>query len=418
MTYSTDWSAYVGGALVESFADAWILGGARTPFVDYNGALGLVSATDLGIHAARAALARSGLEPARLGATIAGSCAQTSFDAFFFPRHVGLFSGMKDDRTALGINRLCTTGFEAIAQASRGVSAGQYEAALSVGAESMSRNPVAAYTHRAGFRMGQVEFKDFLWESLFDTAGGCGMGTTAENLAQAYGITRPEVDAFAARSFARALAAVESGKFGEEIAPITNAEFAATGLKSRGIKLPRGVQQVERDTHIRPTPIEVLAKLGPAFGGVQTGGNSSAIVDGAAAVVITNGALAKQGKPLGRVVAVATAGVPAQVMGIGPVPAGLALLGKLGLSIQDIAVVEVNEAFAAQAESVRRGLGVAEDRFNVNGGAIAFGHPLAATGIRCVYSALLELKRRGGRYAMAGACAGGGQGMMVLVEAA
>jgi acetyl-CoA C-acetyltransferase len=151
---------------------------------------------------------------------------------------------------------------------------------------------------------------------------------------------------------------------------------------------------------------------------VQTGGNSSAIVDGAAAVVVTNGALAKQGKPLGRVVAVATAGVPAQVMGIGPVPAGLALLAKLGLHAGDLDLVEINEAFSSQAESVRRGLGVAEDRFNVNGGAIAFGHPLAATGIRCVYSALMELQRRGGRYAMAGACAGGGQGMMVLVEAA
>ena len=417
MTHSTDWSAYVGGALVERFADAFILAGARTPFVDYHGALGLVSATDLGIHAARAALARSGLEGKRIGTTIAGSCAQTSFDAFFYPRHVGLFSGMANDRPALGVNRLCTTGFEAIAQAARGVSDGHYEAALAVGAESMSRNPVAAYTHRGGFRLGQVEFKDFLWESLFDTAAGCGMGQTAENLAKAYGISRAEVDAYAVRSFARALAAVESGKFGEEIAPVVNAEFTAEGLKPRSLKLPRGVKEVAGDTHIRPTPLEVLAKLGPAFGGVQTGGNSSAIVDGAAAVVVTNGAVAKQGKPLGRVVAVASAGVPAEVMGIGPVPAGLALLGRLGLGINDISLVEVNEAFGAQAESVRRGLGVAEDRFNVNGGAIAFGHPLAATGIRCVYSVLMELRRRGGRYALAGACAGGGQGMMVLVEA-
>ena len=418
MTYSTDWSAYVPGALVETFADAFIVAGARTPFVDYNGALALVSPTDLGIHAARAALARSGLEPKRLGTTIAGSCAQASFDAFFYPRHVGLFAGMANDRPALGVNRLCTTGFEAIAQAARGVSMGQYEAALAVGAESMSRNPVAAYTHRGGFRMGQVEFKDFLWESLFDTAGGCGMGQTAENLAQAYGIDRATTDTYAARSFARALAAVEAGRFSEEIAPVTNAEFAADGLKPRALKLPRGVKEVAQDTHIRPTPMEILAKLSPAFGGVQTGGNSSAIVDGAAAVVVANGALAKQGKPLGRVVAVATAGVPAQVMGIGPVPAGLALAAKLGMAMADIDLVEVNEAFSSQAESVRRGLGVAEDRFNVNGGAIAFGHPLAATGIRCVYSALMELKRRGGRYAMAGACAGGGQGMMVLVEAA
>ena len=246
MTYSTDWSAYVPGALVETFSDAFIVAGARTPFVDYNGALGLVSATDLGIHAARAALARSGLEGKRLGTTIAGSCAQTSFDAFFYPRHVGLFAGMANDRPALGVNRLCTTGFEAIAQAARGVSMGQYEAALAVGAESMSRNPVAAYTHRGGFRMGQVEFKDFLWESLFDTAGGCGMGQTAENLAQAYGIDRATTDTYAARSFARALAAVEAGRFSEEIAPVTNAEFAADGLKPRDIAGVEGVAGGER----------------------------------------------------------------------------------------------------------------------------------------------------------------------------
>jgi acetyl-CoA C-acetyltransferase len=277
---------------------------------------------------------------------------------------------------------------------------------------------VAAYTHRGGFRLGQVEFKDFLWEALFDTAGPCAMGDTAENLAKAYGIDRAGADAYAARSFARALAAVEAGKFAEEIAPVVNAEFTAQGLKPRHLKLPRNAKEVATDTHIRPTPLEVLAKIPPAFGGVQTGGNSSAIVDGAAAVVVANGALAKQGKPLGRVLAAATAGVPAQVMGIGPVPAAHGLLKKLGMSIGDIDLVEVNEAFAAQVESVRRALGVAEDRFNVNGGAIAFGHPLAATGVRCTLSALMELRRRGGRYALAGACAGGGQGMMLLVEAA
>jgi acetyl-CoA C-acetyltransferase len=382
MTKTPDWSAYAKGAIIEEFADAWITGAARTPFVDYNGALGLVSPTDLGIHAARAALARSSLDPRRLGTTIAGCCAQASFDALFFARHIGLYAGMSDDKPALGVHRLCTTGFEAIAQAARGVSAGHYEAALSVGTESMTRTPVAAYTHRGGFRLGQVEFKDFLWEALFDTAGPCAMGDTAENLAKAYGIDRAGADAYAARSFARALAAVEAGKFAEEIAPVVNAEFTAEGLKPRSLKLPRNVKEVAADTHIRPTPLEVLAKIPPAFGGVQTGGNSSAIVDGAAAVVVTNGALARQGKPLGRVLAAATAGVPAQVMGIGPVPAAQALLQKRGMSIGDIDLVEVNEAFAAQVESVRRALGVAEDRFNVNGGpspsAIPWAPPACA----------------------------------------
>ncbi len=417
MTYGTDWSAYTKGAIVETFSDAWVMAGARTPFVDYNGALGLVSPTDLGIHAARAALARAGIAGDRIGNTVAGCCAQASFDALFFARHIGLFAGMADDKPALSVHRLCTTGFEAIAQAARGTSAGHYEAALAVGTESMTRTPVASYTHRGGFRLGQVEFKDFLWEGLTDSAA-CAMGQTAENLAAAYGLDRAAVDAYAARSFARAQAAVAAGKFAEEIAPVVEAKFEAAGLTPRILRLPRGVKEVAADTHIRPTPLEVLAKLPAVFGGVQTGGNSSAIVDGAAAVVVVNGAVAKAGKPLGRVVASAAAGVPAHVMGIGPVPAGLALLAKLGLSIGDIDLVEVNEAFAAQVESVRRGLGVAEDRFNVNGGAIAFGHPLAATGVRCSLSALLELKRRGGKYALVGACAGGGQGMMLLLEAA
>lgn len=413
-----DWSDFAAGALVERFADAWIAGAARTPFVDYNGALQLVSPTDLGIHAARAAIARSGIDPARLGATWAGNCAQASFDAYFLPRHVGLYAGMRNDRPALGVHRLCTTGFETIVQAARAVSTGQIEAGLAVGAESMSRNPVAAYTHRSGFRMGQVEFKDFLWEALLDTATQTTMGDTAENLARLHGIGREETDAFAVRSFERALAAQAAGRFAEEIEPVADVEFAMPGLKPRGIRLPRGSGPIERDSHVRPTPIEVLAKISPAFGGVQTGGNSSAIVDGAAAAVVASGRVAAGGRSLGRVVAAATAGVPPEVMGIGPVPAALALLRDQGLSMGDIDLVEVNEAFGAQAEAVRRSLGVREDRFNVNGGAIAFGHPLAATGIRCTLSALLELRRRGGRRALVGACAGGGQGMMLLLEVA
>lgn len=416
-----DWTRHAEAAIVETYADATVLAGARTPFVDYNGALAQVSPTDLGIHAARAALARSGLDPARLGTTVAGNCIQASYDTLFFARHIGLYAGMRDDRPAHGVQRLCTTGFEAIAQGARLTSAGLAEAVLCVGTESMSRAPVAAFTLRGGFGLGQVEFKDMLWEALLDTGCGTAMGGTAENLARIYGISREEVDAYAAETFARAVAAQQAGRFAEEIAPVTEQVFEGPGLKPRKLKLPRKVAEVATDTHIRPTPVEVLAKLAPVFGGVQTGGNSSAIVDGAAAVVVTTGRVASGGAaggaaPLGRVVASAVAGVPAEVMGIGPVPATMALLRRMGLSVEDIGLFEINEAFGAQVEAVRRALGVPRERFNVNGGAIAFGHPLAATGVRCVLSLMMELRRRGLKRGIAGACAGGGQGMAVLVE--
>ncbi|MBK1658915.1 thiolase family protein [Paracraurococcus ruber] len=414
-----DWTRHAEGALLERFADAVLVAGARTPFVDFNGALALVSPTDLGIHAARAAIARAGIDPARIGLTVAGNCIQASFDSLFYARHIGLYAGMRDDRPAHGVQRLCTTGFEAIAQGARATSTGQAEAALCVGTESMSRAPVASFTSRGGFGLGQVEFKDFLWEALFDTGCATAMGGTAENLARLYAVTREETDAYAAESFARALAAVAAGRFAEEIAPVTEQVFEGPGLKARKLSLPRKVEQVAADTHIRPTPPEALAKLKPVFGGVQTGGNSSAIVDGAAAVVVTTARAAQGGgaAPLARVTAACAAGVPAEVMGIGPVPATMALLRGVGLGIGDIDLFEINEAFGAQAESVRRALGVPQDRFNVNGGAIAFGHPLAATGVRCVLSLAMELRRRGLKRGIAGACAGGGQGMAVLVEA-
>ncbi|MEN0075311.1 MAG: thiolase family protein [Paracraurococcus sp.] len=422
MADAPDWSRYAEGAIVETFADATLVAGARTPFVDYNGALALVSPTDLGIHAARAAIARAGIDPARIGVTVAGNCTQASFDSLFFARHIGLYAGMPDDRPAHGVQRLCTTGFEAIAQGARATSAGQVEAALCIGTESMSRAPVVSYTSRGGFGLGQVEFKDFLWEALFDTGCGLPMGSTAENLSRLHKVSREETDAYAAESFARALAAQQAGRLAEEIAPVTEQVFEGKGLKPRRLALPRKLAEVAADTHVRPTPIEALAKLKPVFGGVQTGGNSSAIVDGAAAVVVTTGSVAASlgggAAPLGRVVAACAAGVPAEVMGIGPVPATIALLRRLGLGIGDIDLFEINEAFGAQAEAVRRALGVEHARFNVNGGAIAFGHPLAATGVRCVLSVMMELRRRGLKRGIAGACAGGGQGMAVLVEAA
>jgi acetyl-CoA C-acetyltransferase len=268
-----------------------------------------------------------------------------------------------------------------------------------------------------GFRMGSVDFKDFLWEALRDPAADVTMGDTAENLARQYQITRPEVDAFAARSFERALAAQQSGFLAGEIAPIKSEAFERKGLQARGLKL-KGAKELAADTHVRPSPLEALAAIRPAFGGVQTGGNSSAIVDGAAAALVASSNYAgRAGKPaLARIVAGATVGVPPDVMGIGPVPAIKAVLARAGLRLFDIDRFEINEAFGAQVMACARELGLDEGKLNVNGGAIAIGHPLGATGVRLAITLARELKRAQLRYGIASACIGGGQGIALLIE--
>ncbi|MCI0435147.1 MAG: thiolase family protein [Gemmatimonadetes bacterium] len=398
--------------------DAWLLAGVRTPFVDYVQSLALVSPIDLGIKVAREALARSGIPATETGTVIAGSMAQASFDTYVMPRHIGLYAGVPTEVPAHMAQRVCGTGFEVISQAADALTLGRADLALCVGAESMSRNPVAAYTHRAGFRMGQVEFKDFLWEALLDTAVDDTMGGTAERLARQYGIARAEADAFAARSFARAVAAQADEFLAGEICPLQDEVFAVDGFKPRGIRLRGREKTVSADTHVRPSPVEVLAGIKPAFGGVQTGGNSSAIVDGAAAVLVGSARYAaRRGlKPLARLVAAATAGVPPEIMGIGPVAAIRALLAAVNLELADIDRVEINEAFAAQVLACVRELGLDESRLNVNGGAIAIGHPLGATGIRLTLTLARELRRAGLRYGIASACIGGGQGIAILVE--
>lgn len=400
------------------FDDAWLLGGARTPFVDYRGALSEISPIDLGIKAARAAVARTGVDPADIGTTIAGSMAQASFDAYVTPRHIGLYAGAPTEAPAHLVQRICGTGLEVIAQAADTVSLGRVELALAAGTESMSRNPVAAYTHRNGFAMGKVEFKDFLWEALYDPAACVNMGDTAENLARQYGISRERVDRFAARSFERALVARDEGRLAEEIVPLVSENFAVDGLETRSLRLPRGIEEVTVDSHIRPSPVAVLAKLRPAFGGVQTGGNSSAIVDGAGAVLVASSAYAhaKGLVPLARVVASAAVGVPPHIMGIGPAPAIRAVLEAADLTLEQIGRIEINEAFGAQILACIDELGLDEDRLNVNGGAIAIGHPLGATGIRLALTLALELRRSGTRYGIASACIGGGQGIALLLE--
>jgi acetyl-CoA C-acetyltransferase len=404
--------------LAQSYEDIWLLDGVRTPFADYMGALADVSPIDLGIKVAREVLKKAGIPAADIGTVVAGNMAQASYDAYMLPRHVGLYAGVPVEVPAHLVQRVCGTGIEAIMQAAGQIAMGQTEAGLVVGAESMSRNPVAAYTHRNGFRMGQVEFKDFLWEALIDPAPGIMMGDTAENLAREYQITREEVDQYAAESFDRAVKAKAEGYFKDEIAPVTSEEFALPGYNSRGIKMNRKTPEIAEDSHVRLSPVETLAKIRPAFGGVQTGGNSSAVVDGAAAAIVVSGNYLKSKgrKPLGRVVAGASIGVRPEVMGIGPVPAIQALCAKAGITVDQIDRFEINEAFGAQVMACMRALNIPREKLNVNGGAIAIGHPLGATGVRLSVTVARELQRSGLRYGVASACIGGGQGIALLIE--
>jgi len=406
------------GGFFVAYDDVWLLAGIRTPFADYNGVLGLVSPLDLGIKVGREVLQRSGTSPADVGAVIAGSVAPASFDAYLLPRHIGLYAGVPVDRPALLVQRICGTGFEAVAQAADAITVGKIDLGLCVGAESMSRNPIAAFTHRSGFRMGQVEFKDFLWEALLDPAPGLTMGETAEKLAGMYKITREDADRFAEMSFSRALAAQKSCFLSGEIAPVASETFAANGYAVRGIQLPKGVDKLDTDTHIRPSSYESLAKIRPAFGGVQTGGNSSGIVDGAAAALVASGSYVRScgAKPLARLVAAATVGVPPETMGLSPATAIRKLLEGVRLDLSAIDRLEINEAFAAQIIAVERELHLDRSKLNVNGGAIAIGHPLAATGIRLTTTLARELVRSKLRYGVASACIGGGQGIALLLE--
>ena len=403
-----------------AFNDVWILGGVRTPMVDYCGSLGHISPTDLGIKAAREALLRTGVPAAHIGSVITGNMAPGDFDQFFLPRHIGLYAGVPLEVPAIMTQRICGTGFELFRQAGEQIEAGACDTALVVGTESMTRNPIAAFDHRTGFKLGaSVGFKDYMWEALKDPAAGINMIQTAENLAKKYAISRDEVDAFASASFAKAVAAQACGFLAGEIVPVVTEKFEIEGYQARGIKLQGKLTEVTADTHPRLSPAEVLAKLRPVYeGGVQTGGNSAALVDAAAACVVASGVYAKaQGKqPLARVVAAAAVGVPPEIMGIGPAPAIRLLLERAGLKLSDIGRFEINEAQGAQTLAVGHELGLDLNKLNVNGGAIALGHPLAATGVRLTLTLARELQRSGLRYGISSACVGGGQGIALLIE--
>jgi acetyl-CoA C-acetyltransferase len=403
-----------------SFEKVWILDGVRTPMVDLNGAFAGLSPIDMGIKVAREILARTQIPAREVGSVIAGSMAQASFDAYMLPRHIGLYAGVPIEVPALQAARICGTGFELFRQAGDQIERGYTDLALCVGTESMSRNPIAAYTHRSGFRLGApVEFKDFLWEALDDPAPDISMIQTAENLAKQYGISRAAVDEFAAASFERALAAQAAGYFTGETVTVTNERFALPGYEDRGIELPRKTGEVFLDTHPRPSPFEALQKLKPVYGGgVQTAGNSSAVVDAAAAGLVADSArLASWGRPaLAQLRAAVAVGVAPEIMGIGPAPAIRLLLNRCGLRLDDIGLFEINEAQGAQTLAVARELELDLARLNVHGGAIALGHPLAATGVRLTITLGRSLKARNLRYGIAAACVGGGQGMALLLE--
>ena len=415
-------SAYPG--LFNAFSDIWILDGLRTPLVDYCGALGHISPTDLGIKAARAVLRRSGVAGEQIESVLTGNMAPGDFDQFFLPRHIGLYAGVPLTVPALMAQRICGTGFELFRQAGEQIQGGGCQTALLVGTESMTRNPIAAFEHRTGFKLGaEVAFKDYMWEALKDPAAGINMIQTAENLAQQYGITREQVDEFAAHSFAKAVAAQQAGFHAGEIVPVVSEQFELEGHVTRSIRLQGKATEVSQDTHPRSSPVEVLAKLRAVYeGGVQTGGNSSALVDAAAASVVSSGGYARQWseaqgkKPLARLLGAAVVGVPPATMGIGPAPAIRLLLARAGLKLAQIDRFEINEAQGAQTLAVGRELGLDLNKLNVNGGAIALGHPLAATGVRLTITLTRELQRSGLRYGVASACIGGGQGIALLLE--
>ncbi len=388
--------------------DAVILHGARTPMTRYTGAFDQTSAIDLGAAASREAIKRSGADPAEFDHVVFGNVMQTSADGLYGARHVGLKAGLPVETPAVTVNRLCGSGIESISQAAQRILLGEATLVLAGGMENMSQCPHVIRGARTGFRLGEGKLEDSLMSGLYDTFCGFSMSETAENLAAEQGITRRASDEYALRSQQAAEAAFQACRMKEEIVPVE-------------VKKGKKTTMVSEDDHRRPdTTMAILESLQPAFrkDGMVTAGNASGIVDGAAAIVVTHAKIAKERglKPLGRILSWATAGVPPRIMGIGPVPAIQKALALAGLKLAQLDLIEVNEAFAAQYLAVEKVLGLDRDKTNVNGGAIALGHPLAASGTRLVLTLLLELRRRKARYGVASACIGGGQGIAMVVE--
>jgi acetyl-CoA acetyltransferase family protein len=389
-------------------SDIFILGGARTPMAEYVGKLKDVSAIELGAIAARAAMARTGVKPEAVNHVVFGNVMHTSSDAIYGARHVGLKAGVPVDVPALTVNRLCGSGIQAAVSGGQMILLGEADVVLTGGMESMSQAPHVIRGLRTGLRLGQGQLEDSLWAGLLDTQCGCTMAVTAENCAAKYGISREDQDRFAIRSQQLADQAWKAGRFTEEIAPVE--------LKSR-----KGVEFFARDDHMRPeTTMDGLAKLPAAFSknGCVTAGNASGIVDGGAALLLASerGVKAHGLTPIARLAHWAYVGVEPTMMGMGPAPATRLVLQQAGLTLKDIDLIEVNEAFAAQYLAVEKELGLDRDKVNVNGGAIALGHPLGMSGTRLLLTLALELRRRGAKRGLATACIGGGQGIAAIVE--
>jgi len=403
--------------MLDSSRDVIFLSAKRTAFGAFGGAFKDLRATDLGTFAAQAALAQSGFPPEEIDEVIFGNVAQTTPEDVYCARHIGLRAGVPVERPALTVNRLCGSGFQAIVSAAQEIKSGDANAILCGGTESMSQAPHVIRGARWGYPFGKAPpLEDLLWTALTDSYAGCAMGLTAENLAERYGIDRAACDVYALLSQKRWAAADQAGRFREEIAPV----------EVRGRK--GVVQRVERDEHPRPqSTLETLGKLAPSFkpDGVVTAGNASGLADGAAALVVTSRAAVERRQrtsttatvtPLGRLVSWGYVGVDPKIMGIGPVPAIAKALSRAGLRLDEMDLIEVNEAFAPQYLAVEKEAELPRDKTNVDGGAIALGHPLGASGARIVTHLLYELRRRKSRYGVGAACIGGGQGIAVIVE--
>lgn len=389
--------------------DIVILGGARTPFGTFMGSLKDITANDLGTIAAREAIQRSGIQPGDVDQVFFGNVMQTSKDAIYCARHVALKAGVPIEVPALTVNRLCGSGLQAIVNGAQALLLGEGQVALVGGTENMTQAPFVIRGARTGLSLGEHQLEDYLWEALVDSYCGCGMAITAENLAQQYGISREQVDAYALRSQETARAAQQSGYFAEEIVPVP-------------VKDRKGRELVvDQDEGIRETSMEALAKLPARFkqGGVVTAGNASGINDAAAALVIATGQYARDHglTSLARLVSWGIVGVEPTIMGIGPAPAIRQALKRADLTLDQMDRVEVNEAFAAQYLAVEKELGLDRDKTNVHGGAISLGHPLAASGARLAITLIHELRRNHLKYGAASLCIGGGQGIAAVIEA-
>ncbi|MGE4233879.1 MAG: acetyl-CoA C-acetyltransferase [Bacteriovoracia bacterium] len=394
----------------QSKVELVFLGAKRTPFGTFGGVLKDVNPSDLTASCSKASLEQAKVDPKEIEHVIFGSVLHSTSDAIYVARHSGLKAGVPIEVPSLGINRLCGTGFQVIVEAFQQMNSGDTQVALVGGVENMSLAPYVLRSTRWGNKMGHSQIEDYLFASLTDSYCGCPMAITAENLALKYKLSRKEVDEIALSSQQRTKAANEKKLFSEEISP-----YEIVDKKKGSLKL-------SEDEHPKPsTTLETLTKLKPVFkeDGVVTAGNASGIVDGAAAMVVSTSEWASKRNlnPLGRLVSYGIAGVDPSLMGIGPAPAARIALKRAGLSLNQMDLVEVNEAFAAQYLSVEKELELDREKTNVNGGAIAIGHPLAASGTRITSHLLYELRRRKKKYGLGSACIGGGQGIAVIVEA-